>query len=303
MCETGGHGTAPRRSSSAVLQALHRARERGSRIAQHSSRHTRLLYELFVFAIKQAWACMFGALLLALLLATHRWYPPQAALARYDLLVVAALAIQILLLWSGMELWEEAKVIFLFHLVGTIMEVFKTSMGSWTYTEASVLRIGAVPLFSGFMYASVGSYLARIWRLFDFRFSYYPRRRITALLALLVYVNFFSHHFMPDLRWLLIAAIVALYGPCTVYFRVDKKRRSMPLLLGFFLVSLFIWIAENVATFAHAWTYPSQREQWTMVGWSKLGSWFLLLNISFVLVSIVNKPTRMSPKIPVISLD
>src|SRR3712207_6887532 len=51
----------------------------------------------------------------------------------------------------------------------TIMEVHKTAIGSWAYPEASLFRIGGVPLFTGFMYAAVGSYLARVWRLFDFR--------------------------------------------------------------------------------------------------------------------------------------
>ena len=37
------------------------------------------------------------------------------------------------------------------------MEVFKTEAGSWTYPEDNLLRIGGVPLFSGFMYAAVGS--------------------------------------------------------------------------------------------------------------------------------------------------
>ena len=67
-----------------------------------------------------------------------------------------------------LETWREARVILIFHVVGTVMELFKTSAGSWVYPEASLLHIGAVPLFSGFMYAAVGSYIARVWRIFDF---------------------------------------------------------------------------------------------------------------------------------------
>ncbi len=44
------------------------------------------LYEFVLFGFKQGWACLFGALMLALLLGTHLWYPQQAALARYDFL-------------------------------------------------------------------------------------------------------------------------------------------------------------------------------------------------------------------------
>jgi len=46
----------------------------------------------------------------------------------------------------------------------------------------------------------------------------------------------------------------------------------MPLLFGLFLVSLFIWFAENLGTWAHAWTYPHQAAGWGMVSFDKLGS-------------------------------
>jgi len=32
----------------------------------------------------------------------------------------------------------------------------------------------------------------------------------------------------------------------------------MPLLLGLFLVALFIWFAENLGTLSKTWLYPSQ---------------------------------------------
>src|SRR5882672_67920 len=56
---------------------------------------THALYELARFGIKQGWACLFGALMLALLIGTHLFYPKGAWLARYDFLVLAAVAIQI----------------------------------------------------------------------------------------------------------------------------------------------------------------------------------------------------------------
>jgi len=31
--------------------------------------------------------------------------------------------------------FEEAKVILVFHIVGTVMEVFKTHVGSWVYVS------------------------------------------------------------------------------------------------------------------------------------------------------------------------
>ena len=121
--------------------------------------------------MKQAWACLFAGLMLALIIGTWAWYPKGATLARYDFLVIAAVLIQALMLAFKLETWEEARVILVFHVVGTAMEVFKTSVGSWMYPEPSLLRIGGVPLFTGFMYAAIGSFMARVWRLFSLLFS------------------------------------------------------------------------------------------------------------------------------------
>ncbi|EHK65096.1 DUF817 domain-containing protein [Achromobacter arsenitoxydans] len=248
------------------------------------------LYEFFRFGVKQAWACLFGGLMCALLLATHWWYPSDAVLARYDFLTLAAFAIQAVLLALRMETWDEARVILMFHVVGTCMEIFKTAAGSWVYPEPSVLRIGGVPLFTGFMYAAVGSYLARVWRLFDFRFRAHPPLAATAALSVLIYVNFFAHHFVMDFRWALFALTGVLFARTWVYFRIWRDYRRMPLLLGFVLVALFIWFAENIGTFANAWRYPNQAQAWQLVSIAKLGSWFLLMIISYVMVSVVNRP-------------
>lgn len=247
------------------------------------------LYEFLLFGFKQGWACLFGALMLALLLGTHLFYPDSAPLHRYDFLTLAALAIQGGMLAFRLETWREARVILIFHVVGTVMELFKTQAGSWNYPEASVLHIGAVPLFSGFMYAAVGSYIARVWRIFDFRFSHYPPRGATWLLAAAIYVNFFAHHWTVDIRLGLFAATALLFWRTRVHFRNWCMHRWMPLLVGFGLVALFIWLAENIGTFARAWSYPGQEDGWEMVGLAKLGSWYLLMIISFVLVATVQK--------------
>lgn len=245
------------------------------------------LFEFLLFGFKQGWACLFGALMLALLVATHLFYPEHTALARYDFLTLAAIAIQAAMLAFRLETWDEAKVILAFHLVGTVMELFKTAHGSWIYPEPSVLRIGGVPLFSGFMYAAVGSYIARVWRIFDFRFTAYPPRWASWVLALAIYLNFFAHHWLPDMRAALFAAMIVLFARTRVYFTVWRTPRWMPLLVGWLLVALFIWFAENLGTFARAWTYPSQAHGWVMVSPTKLGAWYLLMYISFVLVSWV----------------
>ncbi len=245
-------------------------------------------YEFLLFGFKQGWACLFGGAMLALLLATHIFYPAQAPIHRYDLLTLGAVLIQAAMLGFRLETRDEALVICAFHLVGTVMELFKTHAGSWAYPEPALLRVGGVPLFSGFMYAAVGSYLARVWRIFDFRFTCYPPRWATVALAVAIYVNFFAHHWLPDIRLALFAATALLFWRCEVWFRPWRTHRRMPLLLGFLLVALFIWFAENIGTFAKAWAYPDQAAGWRPVSLMKLGSWYLLMIISFTLVSLLH---------------
>ena len=255
-----------------------------------SSPLRRGLLEFLWFGLKQAWACLFGGAMLALILGTFLFWPDDSPVSRYDFLVVGAVLIQALMLGLKLESWAEARVILLFHVAGTIMELFKTAHGSWVYPEDSVLRIGAVPLFSGFMYAAVGSYIARVQRLFDIRFRHYPPLWMTWALAAAIYVNFFAHHWLPDIRWGLFAATALLFGRGWFYLTPDRRRRSMPFLLGFFLVAAFIWLAENLGTLSRAWIYPDQSDGWSPVSPAKLGSWFLLMMISVVLVSLVRRP-------------
>lgn len=254
------------------------------------SRVARWLVELAVFVLKQGWACVFGAAMLAVLFATAVWYPEDAALARNDFVTLAAIVIQILMVVFRLETLRELRVIILFHIVGTGMELFKTSVGSWVYEGEGVLHILNVPLYSGFMYAAVGSYLVRVYRLFDLRFDRYPRQWITAVLATLIYTNFFSHHYIWDARWVLLLGILVVFGPSVMHFRIFRVRLRMPVVAGFTLVALFIWIAENVATWSRAWSYPNQADGWEPVSITKLGSWLLLMIISVVLVAWVYPP-------------
>ncbi len=257
--------------------------------AQPTRGWTAWTYEFLLFGFKQGWACLFGGLMLALLLATHLWYPADAPIARYDFLTLGAIVIQAGMLVFRLETLEEAKVILAFHVVGTVMELFKTAHGSWLYPEPSVLRIGDVPMFSGFMYAAVGSYIARVWRIFDFRFTEYPPQWASYALATAIYVNFFAHHWLPDVRLILFAATALLFWRTRVYFRPFRTHRWMPLLVGWLLVALFIWFAENIGTYSRAWLYPGQEDGWHMVSLGKLGAWYLLMIVSFVLVAAVHR--------------
>ena len=77
------------------------------------------LTECLIFGIKQAWACLFGGLLLAAMLLSALLWPADAPLSRYDFLVLYAVAIQALFLVTRLERPGEALVILIFHGVGT----------------------------------------------------------------------------------------------------------------------------------------------------------------------------------------
>ena len=247
---------------------------------------------LWHFSVKQASACVFGICLLAAMIGTRMIWQDDWAVARYDALLFIALALQVLFLMTGIESWDEARVILLFHLTGTAMEIFKVHAGSWSYPDPSVFRIFDVPLYSGFMYAAVGSYMARVVRLFDMEMVPFPPAWMHFTLAALVYINFFSHHYIVDIRLVLFVATVLIYGRTRIWFRVRRRWLWMPLPLAAFLSSFFLWIAENVGTATGTWLYKGQSIL-DMVSFAKMGSWYLLLYVSFATVTLV---VRVTPK-------
>ena len=240
--------------------------------------------EFVMFVLKQGWAALFGGAMLVGILASKALWQETWPLARYDALVLYGLGLQVAFLYFKLESWREARVILLFHLTGTIMEIFKISAGSWAYPEPGMLKILGVPLFSGFMYASVGSYMARVIRLFDMRFAPYPPFWTTVALAAGIYLNFFSHHFVPDIRLALFAATLLLFWRTRVWFTIGRTY-WMPLPLAAFLTSFFLWIAENIGTRTGTWVYAGRGIDWASL--SKMGSWYLLLYVSFVTVTLV----------------
>jgi uncharacterized membrane protein YoaT (DUF817 family) len=206
---------------------------------------------------------------------------------RYDILLLIALAIQAVLVLTGIETIDELKAISLFHIVGFVLELFKTSsaIGSWSYPDFAYTKIGGVPLFSGFMYAAVGSYIIQAWRLLSLRVRHHPPYWMATTVAVLIYANFFTHHFLPDIRWYLAALVLGLYARTTVIFRPLDRDRYMPAIVGFVLTGFFIWLAENISTFYGIWSYPDQLGAWTTVHVGKWSSWSLLVIMTWTIVA------------------
>ena len=245
----------------------------------------RALVELLYFVVKQVRACLFVGLFFAAV-----FLVPRAGLfgiPRYDLLLIIAVAIQGWMLWAKLETWDEVKAITLFHLIGFCLELFKTSPGirSWSYPDFAYTKLFGVPLFAGFMYAAVGSYIIQAWRLFDLRIRHHPPYWMATAIALAIYANFFTHHFIGDYRWYLAACALGLYARTTVIFRPYDRDRTMPLLLSFVLIGFFIWLAENISTFYGIWRYTHQLGAWSAVHVGKWSSWSLLVVMTFTIVA------------------
>jgi uncharacterized membrane protein YoaT (DUF817 family) len=151
------------------------------------------------------------------------WLVPRsgvAGIARYDLLLLIALVIQLGMLAAGKETWDELKAICVFHVLGFALEVFKTSSGikSWSYPDPAFTKLWGVPLFSGFMYAAVGSYIIQAWRLLHMRVEHHPPYWMSGLVACAIYLNFFTHHYVGDYRWYLGALALGLYARSRIVF-------------------------------------------------------------------------------------
>lgn len=243
--------------------------------------------KLMHFGVLQALCCIFPAAIFITLAVSKLIKIPN--LPRYDFILLVCIFIQFMMVYTKLETLDELKVICMFHVIGLLLELYKVKMGSWAYPEFSYVKIGGVPLYSGFMYASVASYICQAWKRMSLRFVNWPGDIPTYLTAVLIYANFFTHHFIIDLRWIIIISLFVTFGRAFVEFKLEDKKYKMPVILSFFLIGFFIWIAENISTFLGAWKYPDQQHAWRLVHIGKISSWFLLVIISIIIVVNLKK--------------
>jgi uncharacterized membrane protein YoaT (DUF817 family) len=239
---------------------------------------------LWQFTWQESLSCFFAGYILLMLVVTR--YYPLPGMPRYDYMLIFCIAMQVAMVWLfKMETVDELKVICLFHMLGTTMEIFKVRMGSWSYPEDGYTKFMGVPLYGGFMYASVASYITQAWRRLQLQIENFTPAWINLLIGSLIYLNFFTHHFIFDIRYILLAIVAIVYWRTRVHFKVGDKSFTMPLILAFALTGFFIWIAENMATFLGAWQYPNQAHNWKLVHPGKVNAWLLLFIVSFLIVA------------------
>lgn len=245
----------------------------------------RVLVELYALCLKQFRAGIFGGVFFLVVFAMSR--EGVLGIPRYDALLIFALIMQICMIYYKVESITEAKAIVLFHVAGLCLEFFKVSAGiqSWEYPDFAYTKIGGVPLFAGFMYAAVGSYMMQSWKLLKVRIEKHPPYWLSLSLAILLYANFFLHHFILDLRWYLAAFALGLYAQSWIVIVPLDREWKMPLVLAFIIVGFFMWLSENLATYFGIWRYPTQIGIWTSVQVDKWPAWTLLSILSFSIVT------------------
>ncbi len=236
--------------------------------------------QLVRFGRLQARCCAFAVALLGGMAVSTLL--PSLPVTRYDLLLAYGVLLTAVGFLLGWETRREVAVIAACHVLGLAFEMVKVRVGSWSYPEPGLTKVAGVPLYGGFMYAAVGSYVCRARRLLDLAVTGY-RARATAALAVLLYLNFLTHHWLPDLRLPLGALLLAATTGTWVHYTVVERRHRMPLALGFTLIGFFLWLAENIATYLGAWRYPYQLHGWEPVSVSKWVSWALLISVTFVI--------------------
>ncbi|RKR83628.1 uncharacterized membrane protein YoaT (DUF817 family) [Mucilaginibacter gracilis] len=243
---------------------------------------TSLTRHLAVFGVQQALSCIFPVLVFTPLGLSHfvtHWLP------RYDFMLIMCITIQMLMYFTKIETRDEVLVICIFHLLGLMMELFKVHIGSWCYPEDAHTKFLGVPLYSGFMYASVASYMCQEWRRLHLQIANWPNHIAARLVAALIYINFFSNHFVHDVRYLIGMVVIFLFKRSIVLFTIQSKTYRMPVVLSFVLIGFFIWLAENIATHLGAWQYAYQHNAWQIVNYQKLSSWAFLVIVSFIIVA------------------
>ncbi|MDN5287212.1 MAG: hypothetical protein JWR38_3486 [Mucilaginibacter sp.] len=240
------------------------------------------IHHFYTFALQQALSCVFPVLVFTTLAVSHLF---KDVIPRYDFMLIACVLIQVALYYTKIETKDEVLVICIFHLLGLMMELFKVHYGSWAYPEFAYTKLFGVPLYSGFMYASVASYMCQAWRRLNLQILYWPHHYTARIIGALIYFNFFSNHFIYDVRYLIGLLILYFFRRSVVIFYLDNKAYRIPTILSFLLIGFFIWLAENVATLLGAWKYAYQHNGWAMVNYQKISSWGFLVIVSFIIVA------------------
>ncbi|MEO0343657.1 MAG: DUF817 family protein [Pseudomonadota bacterium] len=232
----------------------------------------------------QICAAWFGIAFLVAIAGSAAIWQEDWALARNDALFGVGVALVLLVFMLGVNRgFDAVPMVFVFAL-GIGLELQKTGIGAWAYADDGTLMLGAKPLFVGFMYASVASYVIRALRLKGLQVLHLPHWGWAALGGIVLY----GAYFLALPFW---GRPVLILWAGLLYHRARVQSPSgswlpVPVALGF--AALLLWVAENVGTMSGTWTYSGQSAG-ELVSLSKIGAWFVLLTVIFSVVTYLGR--------------
>lgn len=247
-----------------------------------------------MFVLKHLWAGLFaGVLMIAMALSSVIW-PDDWIVTRYDALFLVAVITQGLFFAYKLESLDEAWALVVFSSLGLCLEFFNTAQGNWAYPEGGLFTFAHVPLFVGFLYASVGICILRMIRIFEMQFTPFPPYWMALGFAALIYANFFTQHLWFDIRFALFIGTVLMFGRTRIRFRSGGRDLWMPMLLSLFLSAVGVWGGENLGTLTGTWLYNGQ-SQGEPVSFATLGSWYLFLCVALMVALLVSPSATKRP--------
>ena len=188
--------------------------------------------QLLHFTYEQALSCLFPVVIFLTLALSKLITIP--GLYRYDFILIVCLLMQWFMYKTRLETKDELKVITVFHLIGLLLEIYKVHFGSWSYPEeaySKVLEFHFTAVLcmrvSQVTYAKHGEEC--IYKCIIGQKLFCNTSRSNDLL------QFFTHHFIYDFRWVLTLLLFIVFFRTFVEFSLRGVTYKMPLVLSFSL--------------------------------------------------------------------
>lgn len=217
-------------------------------------------------------------LLIGGLLAAHLVPLP---VAQYDAVLVYCVIVTVVAGSLGWLTRRELIAMLAGYVTVMALAIVAVTQGERSYPLDGWAEIGGVPLLAGFGGAAVVAYVCRLWRLLAIEVEHFQSVTASAV-AVLIYANFISRHWLLDIRALLAPLLLVVLRRCWVTFTLTGRRRRIPAALGYLATVLPLWALERLCAVlvGDGWL-------WSTIPVGSGGSWALLVAAAFLAVTFL----------------
>lgn len=201
--------------------------------------------------------------------------------AQYDATLIYCVVVTVVAGGFGWLTRRELIAMLAGYVAVMVTELVAVAQGERSYPLEGWSEIGGVPLLAGFGGAAVVSYVCRLWRLLAIEVEHF-QSVMAGGVALLIYANFISRHWLLDIRALLAPLLLVVLRRCWVTFTLCDRQRRIPAALGYLATVLPLWALERLCAFLadDGWL-------WSAVPVGSAGSWALLVAAAFLAVTFL----------------